>query len=243
MSGEIPMAIKEASVRFFRIGVAWSTLGVVSLIGTAGASRGQGGAGRPADAPIAEKRLRYGDFRTVLECLGRVSLDHGLTMRYGGGGSGWSCPGQRNGDTEEFVVMADDEGFPWLKGQQLADVRHPLAGAKPDTARPPEVILDLDTGRLTAPEGVGVKGWQIDNLQVGVDLMRPGTRETYHFDLERKYPDDHVEISIRRHGAEGEAGRRQLLAALESKLKLASKVKEMKAKKERRPAAQPKAQE
>jgi hypothetical protein len=214
----------------FRIVLIRAAFGLLLVVGAADTAGAQVRVGRRADLAILDERSFLADFRTIYECLERVLRDDGLAIEFSGSGSSWSFSGSGGGANQAFVVVADERKFPLLKDRALAHLAGHIPGPNPNGAEPRKVVLDLDTGELTSPEGVDVSGWRITRLQLHVTLTQPGAKESCHINVAREFPGQHIKVSISGRPKDGEDSRRDLLPSLESKLKLASKLSEAKKK-------------
>ena len=87
------------------------------------------------------------------------------------------------------------------------------------------------------PDGVAFKDLQIRKVELHLTLTRPDTEESYRVILARKFPDRRIKASIVSEEEDRRPVLRDLLASLESKLKLAAKLRE--ARKRRGQDAQP----
>jgi hypothetical protein len=210
-----------------RISPASAALGLLSLFGAAGTAEAQGPAGRAADVPIVAESGFLTDFHTIYECLERVALDDGLSIQFRGTGSGWRRRGPLDGP---FLIVADEQRFPFLRdGVLRRDVRRvPGQDAKGGEWR--KIEVDLDTGELTGPEGVDLKGLEMTSLRLHFTLKRTINDEPCQVELAREYSDKHIKVSISKGGEDGRAFSRDLMASLESKLILASKLREARKK-------------
>jgi hypothetical protein len=86
------------------------------------------------------------------------------------------------------------------------------------------------------PEGVALKDWRIRRIRLLLTLTPPDTKESYRVILAREFPDRQIKVTLVSEEEDRQAVLHDLLGSLESKLKLASKLKE--ARKRRRPGAQ-----
>ncbi len=204
-----------------RILVALAASVWISLVGSAGTATAQNRARPAARRPAAEERSFLGDFRTIHECLERVARDQGLTMQFSGNGSSWFG----HGSNERIEIVADQSRFPFLGNRVIAQLGRPVIVPNlriGGEAR--KVELDLDTGALKGPDGGDFKDWEIKNIQIHFTLRRAEDGESCQLILAKSFPDQRIKVSVVERRQGGRAFSRELLAAVESKLKLAAKL-------------------
>ena len=84
-----------------------------------------------------------------------------------------------------------------------------------------------------------LKGLRLLCVRLTFTLKNEVGLEVWKIKVDREFSDKRMKLYIGSQRKDGRADCRELLASLESKLKLASRLREVKAKKEKRPEAQP----
>jgi hypothetical protein len=168
--------------------------------------------------------LFLADFRTAYECLERAARDDGLIVNFRAIVMKW--PGD-----DDSEVLWYERSFPSEEGRILAHLVPRSLSTKCS-----EIYVNSDNGELMGPEGVALKDWRIRRIRLLLTLTRPDTKECYRVILAREFPDRQIKVTLVSEEEDRQAVLQDLLGSLESKLKLASKLKE--AGKRRRPGAQ-----
>jgi len=207
--------------------LTWAACGSLFLLVADGTTRGQDKVRQWCDEEITEERAFLADFRTLYECLERVARDDGLIVNFRAIAMKW--PGE-----EDSEVLWYERSFPSQERRILA---HLVPRTLSDSHGHTEIFFNIETGELMGPEGVAFKDLQIRRVQLRLTLTRPDTKESYRVILAREFPDRRIKASIVSEEEERRAVLRDLLASLESKLKLAAKLRE--ARKRRGQDAQP----
>jgi hypothetical protein len=134
-------------------------------------------------------------------------------------------------------------GMDHARSQERRILAHGVPRTLSDSQGQTEIFVNIETGELMGPEGVAFKDLQIPMVELRLTLTRPD-KEPYLVILAREFPDRRIKASIVRVKAlivneeeDTRAVLRDLLASLESKLKLAAKLRE--ARKRRGQDAQP----
>jgi len=207
--------------------LTWAACGSLSLLVADGTTRGQGQVREWCVEAITEERSFPADFRTLYQCLERVAHDDGLIVNFRSIEVQW--PGKK-----ATAVLWYEQSFP-------SQERHILAHGFPRTLSDrygrTEIFINIETGELMGPEGVAFKDLQIRRVCLRLTFMRPDTKEFYDVILARKFPERRIKASIVSDREDRRTVLRELLASLESKLKLAAKLSE--ARKRRGLDAQP----
>jgi hypothetical protein len=213
--------------------LTWAACASLVLLVADGTTRGQGNARQWFDEDITEERSFLADFRTLYECLERVARDDGLIVNFRSITMQW--PGEKDSQ-----VSWHERSFPSQERRILA---HGVPRTLSDSHGHTEIFFNIETGELMGPEGVPFKDLQIRRVELHLTLTRPD-KEPYLVILAREFPDRRIKASIVRIKAsivseeeDKRAVLRDLLASLESKLKLAAKLRE--ARKRRGQDAQP----
>jgi hypothetical protein len=223
-----------------RIVFASAVSGWISLVGGVGGAWAQGRPWHLAADPTMAERTYLADYCTIYEGLERVALDGGLAIKLSGMGSAWETLGGLEMRAKElFAVVADEQKFPFLGsgldshfcyiGRFLDD--RPLDDRRRSELR--KIRLDLDTGDLRGPDGVDLEGLRILRVKLTFTLMSEAGAEVCKIHVHRKFPDKQLKVSISSRRNDMQASCRDLLASLESKLELASKLRQAKEKRRR----------
>jgi hypothetical protein len=207
--------------------LTWAACASILLLVADGTTRGQERVRHWPDDEITEERSFVADFRTLYECLERVARDDGLIVNFRSIAIKW--PGQ-----EDSEVLWFERSFPSQERRILA---HGVPRTLSDSHGHTEIFFNIETGELMGPEGVAFKDLQIRRVTLRLTLTRPDTKESYRVILAREFPDGRIEASIVSEEEDRRAVLRDLLASLESKLKLATQLRE--ARKRRGQDAQP----
>ena len=176
---------------------------------------------------LAWPRSFLADFRTLYECLERVARDDGLIVNFRSITMQW--PGEKDSE-----VLWYERSFP---SQERRILGHLVPRTLSDSHGHTKIFFNIETGELMGPDGIAFKDLQIRMVRLSLTLMRPDTKELYRVILAREFPDRRIKTSIDSEDLDRRAVLRDLLASLESKLKLAAKLRE--ARKRRRQDAQP----
>ena len=99
------------------------------------------------------------------------------------------------------------------------------------------VKLDPDTGRLTPANGINLGGFKFLSVGFSFDLNDARGDRLCVVELSREFSKKGIRVAIKQEAQDGPTFRREFMAALESKVKLAEKLKQ--ARKTRRQAAKP----
>jgi hypothetical protein len=156
-----------------------------------------------------------------------VARDDGLIVNFRSITMQW--PGEKGSQ-----VLWYERSFPSQERRILA---HGVPRTLSDSHGHTEIFFNIETGELMGPEGVAFKDLQIRRVTLRLTLTRPDTKESYRVILAREFPDRRIKASIVSEEEDRRAVLRDLLASLESKLKLAAKLRE--ARKRRGQDAQP----
>jgi hypothetical protein len=146
-----------------------------------------------------------------------------------------------------FAVVADERKFPFLREdagamEGFCCVGRCIDGGPVDSRRLtqlPKIKVDLDTGELSGPDGVDLKGLRLLSVRLTFTLRTEAGLEVWKIDVDRNFPDKRVKLYVYTQQKNARDDCRERLASLESKLKLASRLREAKAKKDRRSESQP----
>jgi hypothetical protein len=213
--------------------LTWAACASILLLVADGTTRGQERVRQWFDDDITEERSFLADFRTLYECLERVARDDGLIVNFRSIAIKW--PGQEGSE-----VLWFEQSFPSQDRRVLA---HGAPRTLSDSHGHTEIFFNIETGELMGPEGVAFKDLQIRRVTLRLTLTRPD-KEPYRVILAREFPDRRIKASIVRikssiasEELDRRAVLRDLLASLESKLKLATQLRE--ARKRRGQDAQP----
>ncbi len=213
--------------------LTWAACASLVLLFADGTTRGQDKVREWVDEDITEELSFLADFRTLYECLERVARDDALIVNFRSITMQW--PGEKGSQ-----VVWHERSFPSQERRILA---HGVPRTLSDSHGHTEIFFNIETGELMGPEGVPFKDLQIPMVELRLTLTRPD-KEPYLVTLAREFPDRRIKASIGRIKAlivsEEEDKRAvlvDLLASLESKLKLAAKLRE--ARKRRGQDAQP----
>ncbi len=141
---------------------------------------------------------------------------------------------------ELFAVVADERKFPFLREDGLGRFccvgrcidGHPVDSRSLTQLR--KIKVDLDTGELSGPDGVDLKGLRLLCVRLTFTLKNEVGLEVWKIKVDREFSDKRMKLYIGSQRKDWRADCRELLASLESKLKLASRLREVKAKKEKR---------
>ncbi len=214
--------------------LAWAASGWLLLVGAAGTADAQR---KRVDMvvrpPMAERRF-LADYCTISDCLARVARDDGFTIIESAGGSAWDGMRFQERAKELFAIVADEQKFPFLGDDQrrrFCYIGRAVENRELSDLR--RIKLDLDTGELTGPDGVDLEGLRILRVRLAFTLTSSAGVEVCKVNVDREFPEKQVNVSLRSEQEEGRDLCRDLLNSLESKLKLASRLKD--AKKARRP--------
>ena len=202
--------------------LTWAACASLVLLVADGTARGQGKVRQWIDEDITEELSFLADFRTLYECLERVARDDALIVNFRSITMQW--PGEKGSQ-----VLWYERSFPSQERRILA---HGVPRTLSDSHGHTEIFFNIETGELMGPEGVPFKDLQIPMVELRLSLTRPD-KEPYLVTLAREFPDRRIKASIGRIKAlivsEEEDKRAvllDLLASLESKLKLAAKLRE-----------------
>ncbi len=182
---------------------------------------------REAFRSNAERGAFLADFATVYDCVERVARDRGMVVSQNGTGLSWQG---RPGTDESFVLVADERECPSLEGRVLGHMVSRVPRKRVNDAASRKVRLDLDTGKLSGPDGVDLVGVRIVSVRLRVTLKRPGAADSCQVELGREFSEEQTRVWINREGKDGQEFSRELMSSLESKLKLAMKLGEAKKK-------------
>ncbi len=207
--------------------LTWAACGSLFLLVADGTARGQGMVGEWVEEEITEERSFLADFRTLYECLERVARDDGLVVKF------QSIAVQWPGD-DDSVALWYEQGFP---SQERRILGHLVPRTISNSHGHTKTFFNIETGELMGSEGLAFKDLQIRMVQLRLTLKRPDTKESYRVVLTREFPDRGIKASIASEEEDRRSVLRDLLASLESKLKLAAKLRE--ARKRRGQDAQP----
>jgi hypothetical protein len=166
----------------------------------------------------------------VYECVERVGREHGLRLDLRGTGSNWAG-GDLAGQKVTYVVEASEEELPFLEhGSTLEIARFGEPDGRNVSTR--KLKLDPETGELLAPEGVDLKGLKPTSLSLTFRMRSPEQEEPCDIEFRRDYGVEGIRVTISTRRKDGRTFCRDFLTSLDSKIKLALKLRE--AKKERR---------
>jgi hypothetical protein len=196
--------------------LTWALCGSLFLFIADGTTRGQVKVRQWCDEEIREERSFLADFRTLYECVERVARDDGLIVNFQSISMRW--PG-----VEGSQVLWYERSFPSQERRILAHLVPPTLS---DRCGHTEIFFNIETGELMGPEGVPFKDLQIRGVWLRLNLTRLDTKESYRVTLARKFPERVIKASIACEQQDKRAVLRDLLASLESKLKLAAKLRE-----------------
>jgi hypothetical protein len=175
--------------------------------------------------PMAQRRF-LADYCTIADCLERVAHDEGLAIEESAGGSAWDGIRFQERAKELFAVVADEQKFPFLGDGQRS--RFCYIGRAVESRALSElrrIKVDLDTGKLTGPAGVDLEGLRIVSVRLTFTLRSREGVEVCEVHVDREFPDQRVNVSLRTEREQGPDLCRDLLDSLESKLRLASRLK------------------
>jgi hypothetical protein len=183
-----------------------------------------------ADERISEERRFLTDFRTVYECLQRMARDRNLRLRRSGGG--WGCSGGEDADRlkERFAIVADSEKLCIDEEPVLYVAEIGFRSDQRDRTMLRTIKLDPDTGELSVPEGINLGKFKLGGIGFGFSFMDINDKIICESYIERDYLTKGIKVAITSARKDGRALCREFMTALESKLKLAAKLKEAKAK-------------
>jgi hypothetical protein len=207
--------------------LTWAAWAALFLVVADGTTRGQGKVREWCVEEITEERSFLADFRMLYECLERVARDDVLIVNFRSITMQW--PAEKDTEVSWF-----ERNFPSQERRILA---RRVPRALSDSHGHTVIFFNIETGELMGPEGVAFKDLQIRMVRLRLTLTRPDTRELYRVILAREFPDRRIKTSIVSEDQDRRAVLRHLLASLESKLKLAAKLRE--ARKRRGQDAQP----
>ncbi len=207
--------------------LTWAAFGLLFLFVAGGTTRGQDKVRQWWDDEITEERSFLADFRTLYECVERVARDDGLIVNFRSIAMQW--PGEKDSE-----VLWFEQNFP---AQERRILGHGVPRTLSDSHGHTEIFFNIETGELMGPQGVAFKDLQIRMVRLSLTLSRPVTKELYRVNLAREFPDRRIKTSIGSEDHDRRAVLRDLLASLDSKLKLALKLRE--ARKRRVQDAQP----
>ena len=177
------------------------------------------------------------DFCLLYESLERLARDRELSVRRSGGS--WGCTGGEHVDrlNERFAIVSDKEKLPFAeKGDAhvcVAEIGSVSDKRPSDQLR--TVKFDPDTGRLTPPNGIKLGGFRVLCVGFCFDLKDARRDKLCTVEMSREFSEKGIQVTIHTDAKDGLTFRREFLAALESKVKLARKLKE--AREKRRQAA------
>jgi hypothetical protein len=202
--------------------LAFAASGVISWVGTAGTL---------ADERAKEERFFQSDFRTLYGCLQRMARDRNFKLQRTGGGWGWTGSKEVDQLKERFAIVAerdklhfDDEPIIYIGDIGPQSVKRPRSQLR-------TIKLDPDTGDLSPPGAVQLGQLTITEINFSFDFYDSSNRSILHANIMRIYPEKAVRVEVTSKEKDGPAICRDFMASLESKLKLAAKLKEAKAKK------------
>jgi hypothetical protein len=183
----------------------------------------QPGPGRP---PIYDVRSFETDFRTLHECLARVARDQGLKIQQSGGGFGGAAVRKDfNYGAEGYRIVPDREKLPFLKSQHSLMF---VIGTEFDD-QTPTLKLDPDTGELTILKGMDI-GVNVSQIMIHFFLKDEKSKVICEVELVRKYSEKGIKVLLTSPEKDGRAKCREIMTSIESKMKLASRLKEAKKK-------------
>jgi hypothetical protein len=184
-----------------------------------------------ADEPTSEERRFLTDFRTMYECMQRVARDRNLSLHRAGGG--WGCANGEHADRlkERVAIVADREKLYFDEEPiiYVAEIGSP--SDKRDRAALRTIKLDPDTGELRVPEGIDLGKFKAFALGFDFQFMDINRKIIYQVNIRRDYNTKGITVAITSGQNDERAICREFMTSLESKLKLAAKLKEAKAKK------------
>jgi hypothetical protein len=204
----------------------WAACGSLCLLLADGTTRAQGIVREWVNEEITEERSYLADFRTIYECLERVARDDGFIVNFRSIAVQW--PGEKDSE-----VLWFEQNFP---AQERRILGHGVPRTLSDSHGHAEIFFNIETGELMGPEGLAFKDLRVRRVTLRLSLSRPDTKESYRVTLCREFPDRRITTSIASDDQDRRAVLRELLASLESKQRLAAKLRE--ARKRRAQVAQ-----
>jgi hypothetical protein len=221
--------------------LAWATVGLISSARIAGTL---------ADGPAKEFRSFSTDFRTLCECIHKV--EHDLGLRESGTphrlrgeivGANLKLAKLFNPDVDQpAIIIIDREKLPHVEPHQIhvamharwSRTEHPHLGCTikldPDTG---ESKIDPDSGELSESAGFELVGFRARSIQMFKHLVYDHGEKQIRVEIARHYPSERVEVQITSREKDGPAICRELMASLDSKLRLATKLKDAREKRTR----------
>jgi hypothetical protein len=190
---------------------------------------------KPARPVVRDERPFLTDFRTLCEGIVRVARDRGLSAEIiPGTGVGWEDAGFKMRAREAFALKADPQSLPFLGDQAMRPLAHigPVREHKKGVDFR-AIILDLETGELRGPAGVDLAGLRIHEVEIHVGLTKgDDTEELYDICIRKSFEKKQLTVSISSELKGGRELSRDLLNSLESRVKLASKLREIRKQRE-----------
>lgn len=206
--------------------LSWVPFGWIVLVGAA-VPADEARNPRAAAIMTENERTYHTDFCTLIDCLRKVASDHGLATKYSGSGSWldsgrWSVQGEGG-----FLLVADPKKYPFFAEDPMRSFGHfgPRGEANRRDLR--RIIVDLDSGELRGPDGFGMKGLRMRSLYVRFSLTKKGVQEICKIELSRNYSSKGITISISSKGMDRQEFFRGFLQSLESRLKLAKRLQDI----------------
>jgi hypothetical protein len=204
-------------------------LGLCTFGGFAGIAKAQEGDTGSAVLPT--------DFCIVYESLERLAHGQGLSLERTGGN--WGCTGGEHADRlkERLAIVSDQEKLPFVeKGDAYVYVAE--IGSESDKRRRDRlriVKLDPDTGQITPPTGLNLGGLKILSVGFTFEMKDARRQKLCNVWITREFSEKGIRVTMKTDAQSGLAFCREFMAALESRIKLAAKLKA--ARENRRPAA------
>jgi hypothetical protein len=220
----------------------WATFGLIYWAGITGTL---------ADGPAKEVRFFATDFRTICECVHKVEHDLGLREsappdRLPAANVGADAreraivvvpPRSDREEVPRVVMVIDREKLPHVEPHQIHVARgvswsrkeHPHLGRTirldPDTG-----VSEIDPGNDELSESAGLElvRFRANSFQISKYLTYDHDKKRVRVEIARHYPDERIKVQITGLEKDEPAICRELMASLDAKLKLASKLKDAK---------------
>jgi hypothetical protein len=138
----------------------------------------------------------------------------------------WETSGFDGGLNERFAVVVDKQLFSFLKDGPILFLG--VLGSRSDRRSIPLlrwITIDPDTGALSGPKGVDLTELKVLDLRLHLSATSPKRNESFEFDVCRDFAEKPIKVRLKNPRKDGQTPGHEFLGGLESKMKLASRLK------------------
>jgi hypothetical protein len=166
------------------------------------------------------------DFRTLYECIERVARGRGLRVECRG--AGWQCEHEwRVRRLEErFALVVDPEKLRFAEGSVIHIDEVGRITDKRPLSQLRTIKLDPDTGGLSPPADIDLRGFEVTAVRFHFTLYNASNERMAYVEAQKRYADPKIRVEIDSPAPGDPALWRDLMEELQSKLRLAARLKE-----------------